>query len=360
MRRYAKRLVALAVLLVFAGVAVGIGFATNSFGGIYTLPLPGGTSLGSHPYTVKAVFSNAVDLVPKSTVRVNDVAVGSITSLTVPPGSWNAVVTMQINSDVHLPANAMAEVTETSLLGENYIELAPEPGVAATGTLSSGATIPLDRTTTNATVEEVLGALSLLLNGGGLAQFHTITTELNKALSGNETQIRSSLTEIDVLVANLNQHRGDIVSALNGLNQLGATLKQRDTQIGYVLDDLTPGLAVLNQQRQQLVSMLNSLHTLSTVAVSTINASQKQTVTDLTALQPILRNLADAGKTLPEALQVLFTFPFPDQVLNDVKGGYLNSFLNVVAQKGTCIYAPFVPGAPVTSPSGVLTCPAQP
>jgi phospholipid/cholesterol/gamma-HCH transport system substrate-binding protein len=291
---------------------------------------------------------------------VNDVPVGSVTSLTVPPGSWNAVVTMEINGDVHLPANAMAEVTETSLLGENYIELAPEPGVTATGTLTADATIPVDRTTTNATVEEVLGALSLLLNGGGLAQFHTITTELNKALSGNESQIRSAVNEIDVLVTNLNAHRGDIVSALNGLNQLGATLKQRDQQIGYVLDDLAPGLQVLNQQRQQLVTMLNSLHTLSTVAVATINASQQQTVTDLTALQPILRNLTDAGKSLPESLQVLFTFPFPDQVLNDVKGGYLNSFLNVVAEKGTCVYAPFVPGAPVTSPSGILTCPAQP
>jgi phospholipid/cholesterol/gamma-HCH transport system substrate-binding protein len=358
MRRYAKRLVALAVLLVIAGVAVGIGFATSSFGGIYSLPLPGGANLGPHPYTVTAVFANAVDLVPKSTVRVNDVAVGNVTSLTVPPGSWNATVTMEINGDVRLPANAMAEVTETSLLGEQYVALAPEPGVAATGRLANGATIPLTRTTTNATVEEVLGALSLLLNGGGLAQFHTITTELNAALSGNETQIRSALTEIDGLVANLDAHRTDIVSALNGLNQLGATLRARDQQIGYVLDDLTPGLQVLNQQRGQLVTMLNSLHSLSTVAVSTINASQKQTVTDLTELQPILRNLNNAGKSLPEALQVLFTFPFPDQVLKDVKGGYLNAFLNDVAQKGTCVYAPLVPGNP--NPVTGQTCPTQP
>ena len=44
--------------------------------------------------------------------------------------------------------------------------------------------IPVSRTTSNATVEEVLGALSLLLNGGGIDQLHTITTQLDAALIG--------------------------------------------------------------------------------------------------------------------------------------------------------------------------------
>ena len=42
--------------------------------GIYSIPLPGGASLGSHPYQVTAQFANVVDLVPQSAVKVNDVA----------------------------------------------------------------------------------------------------------------------------------------------------------------------------------------------------------------------------------------------------------------------------------------------
>jgi phospholipid/cholesterol/gamma-HCH transport system substrate-binding protein len=110
-----------------------------------------------------------------------------------------------------------------------------------------------------------------------------------------------------------------------------------------------------------MVTMLDSLRKLSGVAVTTINSSEANTVTDLKDLQPILRNLANAGKALPDALQVLFTFPFPDGVLGDIKGDYLNAFLNVTAQKGTCVYAPLVPGAQSSSSgSGPLTCPAQP
>ena len=356
-RRLAIAAAAAAVALLTAGCGSSAGF-----GGIYSLPLPGGPSLGAHPYTIKAVFANVVNLVPHSTVRVNDVAVGEVTGLSVPTGSWDATVTMTINGSVKLPANAIAELTSTSLLGEEYVELSAPPGVAGQGTLGNGATIPLDATTANATVEQVLGALSLLLNGGGLAQLHTITVQLNDALSGNEPQVRSMLGEINTLVTNLNAHRSDITSALDGLNQLSRTLSARDQQIGYVLDNLSPGLSVLNSERAQLVTMLNALHKLSGVAVSTINTSQSDTVADLKALQPILRNLANAGKALPDALQALLTFPFPDQVLNDIKGDYLNAFLNVTAQKGTCVYAPLVPGATgvPTSSSGQLTCPPQP
>jgi phospholipid/cholesterol/gamma-HCH transport system substrate-binding protein len=359
-RRAGAVAAAAAVLAVLAGSVAGCS-SSSGFQGIYSLPLPGGPSLGSHPYTVKAVFANVVDLVPHSSVEVNDVAVGQVTGLSVPMGSWNATVTMVVNGNVRLPGNAVAELESSSLLGELYVELAPEPGVPAQGRLRGGSTIPLQRTTQNATVEQVLGALSLLLNGGGLAQIHTITVQLNDALAGNEPQVRSLLSEINTLVTNLNARRSDITSALDGLNQLSQTLSARDQQIGYVLDNLSPGLAVLNQQRQQLVTMLDELHTLSGVAVKTINASEASAIADLNALAPTLRNLADAGNALPQSLQVLFTYPFTDQVLNDIQGDYLNTFLKVTAQPGTCTYAPLVPGAGPSQGNPLKTsCPPQP
>jgi phospholipid/cholesterol/gamma-HCH transport system substrate-binding protein len=206
-------------------------------------------------------------------------------------------------------------------------------------------------------VEQVFGALSLLLNGGGLAQLHTITTQLNAALAGNEPQIRSLLGQIAALIGNLNSHRQDIVSALDGLDSLSATLRARDRQIGHVLDRLTPGLQVLADQRAQLVTMLDALHRLSGVAVHTINASEANFAAGLRALAPTLRELADAGQNLPLALQVLLTYPFTDQVLRDIKGDYLNAYLSIQAAKGTTVIAPVQPHpaatpAPGPSPQG--------
>lgn len=327
-----------------AAMALAVaGCGSGGFNGIYSLPLPGGASLGSHPFTVTAEFANVDDLVPQSAVRVNDVAVGRVSSIYLPPGSWTAHVTMVVNGDVHLPANADAELEQSSLLGEWYVQLSSPPGGLAEGRLGNHALIPLSRTTGNATVEEVLGALSLLLNGGGIAQLHTISTQLTDAFTGNEPELRSLLAQISKLAANLNSRRGAITQAITGLNQLATQLRSRNKQIGNVLSNLAPGLRVIHNQQAQLVTLLNSLHKLTGVTVSTIHKSQANMVGELKALTPILRNLADAGQALPESLQVLLTYPFTDQVLKDIKGDYLNLYLKVTAKPGTTIIPPVTP-----------------
>src|SRR5579859_5278512 len=204
-------LAALATVLV--AVVTGCSSTNGGYNGIYAIPLPGGANVGNHPYQVTAQFTDAGDLVPQSAVMVNDVAVGRVTRIFLPIGSWTANVTMLVNGSVHLPANAIAEISQSSLLGEQFIALSAPPGIAPAGRLAAGAVIPVTRTTSNATVEQVLGALSLLLNGGGIDQLHTITTELNAALSGNEPQIRSLIVNLHTLLANLNAHKQAIIAA---------------------------------------------------------------------------------------------------------------------------------------------------
>jgi phospholipid/cholesterol/gamma-HCH transport system substrate-binding protein len=302
------------------------------------MSLPGGADLGAHPYTVKARFADVLDLVPQASVRVNDVAVGRVTGIALAADGWTALVTMKVNGKVKLPANAYAHLEQSSLLGEKYIQLSAPPATEpATGTLTGGAVIPISRTNRNPEVEEVFGALSMLLNGGGIQQLKTISTELNKALTGNEPQVRDMLTQIDTLVTDLNGHKQDITDALDGVNALSATLAARDQQIGTVLTGLSPGLKVLEDQRGSLVTMLRSLDTLSAVAVDTVNKSKDDMVADLQALAPTLQRLADSGKDLPDSLQVLLTYPFTDEVLNGVKGDYLNVYLDLTAATGTQI-----------------------
>ena len=328
-------------LLVVSLTLAGCG-GSGGFGGVYGMPLPGGADLGSHPFTVTAEFANVHDLVPQAAVKVNDVAVGRVSKITLPRNGWTANVVMLVNGKVHLPADAYAQLAQSSLLGEKYIQLSAPSG-GGQGTLADGSVIPMARTNRDPEVEEVFGALSLLLNGGGIGQLKTITVELNKALGGNEPEIRSMLERVDTLVSDLNDHRGDITDAIDGLDRLSATLASRKQQIGTVLDDLGPGLKVLDQQRGSLVTMLRSLESLSGVAVSTIDKSKADMVADLRSLAPILTNLASAGRDLPQSLQVLLTYPFTDEVLHGVKGDYLNVYLSVAATPGTTIIPPVQP-----------------
>ncbi|WP_162484307.1 MCE family protein [Streptomyces glaucescens] len=340
-------------------LALGLGFTLAlgavtvvppRFDGIQELPLPGGADLGDHPYTVTAELRDVLSLVPQAAVKVNDVAVGRVTDIRL--DGWSARVTMEINGAVRLPADATARLEQSSLLGEKYVQLVAPARETGTRRLADGDVIPVSRTSRNTEVEEVFGALSLLLNGGGVNQLKTITRELNDALGGREGEVRSVLRRVDTLVTDLDEHRGDITDALDAVNRLSATLATREDDVATVLTGLSPGLKTLDRQRGSLLTMLRSLDTLSDVAVATIDASKDDMIADLKAIAPSLRALADAGTDLPDSLQVLLTYPFTDEVLRGVKGDYLNVYLEMTAAPGTRIIPPLVPrDTPSATPS---------
>ncbi len=320
----------LAALLAALTVLTGCGFH-----GLYGMHLPGGADVGSHPLTLTIYFDNVLDLVPQSSVKVNDVPVGRVEDVTLSgkndnsgdraTNGWTAKVTVTVNSDVKLPANARAEVKQTSLLGEKYVDLEQPLDQPSSQPLKSGATIPITRTGSAPETEEVLGALSLLLNGGGLQQIHVITTELNRALDGNESAIRDLLGRLNTFVGSINQQRSQILDSLDKVNRLAVTLNNNRSTIVNALDTFPQALAVLRANRSKLTTVLVSLSRLGTVATHVINATQRNLVSSLKSLAPAVEQLTAAGSNLVDALKIAGTFPFPlKKTLDAVKGDYAN------------------------------------
>jgi phospholipid/cholesterol/gamma-HCH transport system substrate-binding protein len=281
---------------------------------VYELPLPGGADVGENPYSVTVYFDDVLDLVPQSAVKVDDVTVGKVEEISLQ--GYTAEVQLEINRKVKLPDNAVAQIRQTSLLGEKFVSLAP-PAVGATGRLEDGEEIPLARTGRNPEVEEVLGALSLLLNGGGVGQLKTITVELNKVLAGNESHIRSLLSQLDTFMGQLDENKEDIVRAIEALNRLAKATKAQTSSITAALERMPRALDSLDKQRDDLIRMLDALGRLSKVGTRVIEASKANTVKSLQSLAPVLSELADAGRSLPKAMQVFLTYPFVDAVVGN-------------------------------------------
>jgi phospholipid/cholesterol/gamma-HCH transport system substrate-binding protein len=159
--------------------------------------------------------------------------------------------------------------------------------------------VPLSRTRRGAEVEEVLAALGLLLNGGGLAQLKTINVELATALENREPAAKDALHQLDAFVGGLDAQKADIVRAIDALDRLGGHLAEQRAVIGKALDALAPGLTVLAEQRQQLTTALKALGELGRVGTRVVNASRDDTLASIRALQPILEQLVKAGTTCP-------------------------------------------------------------
>lgn len=299
------------------------------FRGVDSIPLPGGPDLGSDPFTVKAEFENVLDLVPQSVVKLNDVSVGKVTKVELEGhGSagqgWHALVTMRVRRDINLADNAEAQVTQTSILGEKFVALTGPKTEAPTGKLGNGDLIPQARTKRSTEIEEVLSALSMLLNGGGIEQVSTITKEVNAAMNGRTSTIKSVLHRVDTFVGTLDRNRGAIVRALDSIDRLTGKLSAERATIADTIDKAGPAIDVLNRNRADLTKMLVSLDKLSRTTTHVINASKADTLANLKSLDKVLRNLNKAGANLPKALETMLTYPFAPTFGNVLKGDYGN------------------------------------
>ncbi|MEH0841225.1 MCE family protein [Micromonospora sp. CPCC 205711] len=306
------------------------------------LPLPGAAPKGDG-YAVTAEFSDVLDLVPRAAVKVDDVTVGSVERISL--AGWTARVTLRVGADVRLPANATAAVRQSSLLGEKYVTLAAPPTAPTSTRLADGDVIPLSRTARSAEVEEVLAALGLLLNGGGLAQLRTINQELGAALDGREPAVRDALGQLDEFIGGLDKQKADMVRALDALDRLSGRLDRQKRTLGEAVDSVAPGLTVLARQRAQLTEALTALGRLGQVGTRVVNRSRDDTLADLRALQPILDQLVRAGDDLPKSLDFMLSFPFPPNVTGAIVGDFVN--LSVTADLDSAsILANLVAAAP--------------
>lgn len=320
-----------AVIGVAAALVSGCGFSP------YDMPLPGGADTGDEPFTVTADFRDVLDLVPQSGVRVNDLPVGKVTDIQL--DGWTAKVTLEVNGDVELPDNTVATIRQTSLLGEKFVSLAP-PATGGVGQLGNGDHLALEQTGRNPEIEEVFSAASLLFNGGGLERTNTIVRELNATLSGNEPEIKELLDTTETFLGQLDDNKDALLTSLEQVNRLAIATNEQTDQITGALDTLPGALDVINDQRDDLVQLLQSLNDLGDVATDVIRESKDDTVANLKALTPILRNLATASDDFAYDFKALLSYPFTDGFVGGsfakASGRCANEDLGTDANTGWC------------------------
>ncbi len=330
-----RRSVAATVLLLVATLFL----SGCKFDGAYDLPLPGNKVDEEDGFYVTAEFADALNVVPRTAVFANDVPVGQVSE--VERVGWHARVKFLIRKDIELPQNIEIDVRQTSLLGEKYLALVePAPGTASDKRLSDGDFIPLSRTTRNPEVEEVLGALSMLLAGGGVGQIKTISHELNAMMNGRQDEVRHLLGNLDRMIGGLNEQKDDIIAAMESIDRLSVTLVKEKEIIGAAIDSMGPALKVLNRQHKGLMTMLRQLDKLGVVGTRVLNASTDNIVASLRHLQPTLTKLGDAGDALAGGLSMLATFPFPKEAANIVRGDYANALFQMDIDLNKIIKSP--------------------
>ncbi len=307
----------LVTLVVVAGIS-GCGWR-----GLNSLPLPGTPGRGPDSFVIQAQMPDVDTLQPNARVRVGDVTVGTVTKIELQ--DWHAVLTMRVNGDVDLPANATAKLGQTSVLGSLHVELGSPTDQPPHGKLRNGSLIPLSRGGAYPSTEQTLGALALVLNGGTTGQLQAITEALSTAFRGRGHDVRSLINQLDIFTANLHDQTGDIIAATDSLNHLAGKLAAQQPVIDRALATIPDALAVVNDERDNLVEAADQLGKFSALTVDTVNKTKVNLVKELKEVGPVLESFANAGPSMTHWLSWLLTYPFANETLEKhLRGDYSN------------------------------------
>lgn len=319
------------ILLRASALAAGSALLAGcSFGGLNSLPLPGTAGHGGGAYSITVEMPDVATLPQNSPVMVDDVTVGSVSGIHAEQradGSFYAAVKLALDKNVVLPANAIAKVSQTSLLGSLHIELAAPPDQPAKGKLVDGSRIAESQTGRYPTTEEVFSALGVVVNKGNVGALEEITDEAYQAVAGRQGQFKDLVPRLAELTAGLNKQVNDIIAAVDGLNRFSAILARDKDNLGRALDTLPEAVRVLNKNRDHIVEAFSSLRRLATVTSHVLSKTKTDFAADLKDLYAVVKAISDNRKNFVTSQQLLLTFPFPNfGIKQAVRGDYLNVY----------------------------------
>ncbi|MEV0434611.1 MCE family protein [Nocardia sp. NPDC050413] len=283
--------IAVAVVVIAALVAVGVYLVT-----------------GVGKNTVTASFTSTTGLYAGDEVRVLGVTVGSIDS--IEPGRGQVQVTMSIDSDIDLPADARAVIIAPSLVSARFVQLAP--AYSGGPKLVDGAQIPLERTAVPVEWDEIKAELTKLSAALGpvgddkQGSFGRFVDTAAQNLDGNGQKFRDTLRELSATLTTLSDGRTDLFATIRNLQKFVEVLSASNEQIVQFSGRLASVSSVLAGASEELGAGLDSLD----VALADVKRFLEGTGGELTEG---VERLADVTQTLvdnrPEIERVLHSGP---------------------------------------------------
>jgi phospholipid/cholesterol/gamma-HCH transport system substrate-binding protein len=209
---------------------------------------------------VKAIFSDVAGLDKESAVRIAGVRKGHVKSIRVLPDG-RAEVTLQVDDDVPLHANALAKVANLGLLGEKYIEL--DPGTAAAPVVTSESiTLPGTQPATFDDVTDQVAAIA--------ADVKAITTSMRAVMGGPTGQqrleeivdnVRGITADVRSLIA---ANRNNVDATMANTRAITENLRIEIPKLAATLDRVANQIGgTVGENREDLRAVVQNLHGLS-------------------------------------------------------------------------------------------------
>ncbi|MBF6169920.1 MCE family protein [Nocardia blacklockiae] len=270
--------------------------------------LPG--SLGALPdrylnehLRVSADFENVAGLYEGNEVDVLGVPVGQVESITA-KGSY-VQVTMLLDKDVRIPADAMAALVNPQLITNRHIELAP--AYDGTGPVMTDRThIPLPRTRTPVELDRILATFDQL---GASLQGDSDTGPMASRvlfplLDGNGDRLRETLDALSAAFETTFANKDQISNTIVKLNDITQVIAQNDQTVRDFSGRLTELVSLMGEQAPGLQAVLTQLNDFVTNTATVVGQNKDQLAGALNRFVEISTQMRANARNLTEIVDV--------------------------------------------------------
>lgn len=207
---------------------------------------------------VRAAFDDVADLVPRASVKIADVPVGTVSSIEL-TDDLRALVTMRLRGDIELPSRVRAELRKTAVLGERYIALIPDRDSG--GVFESGTVIQDVRFVPE--LEELVGSGSELLAAVAADKLAAAIEAGAEGLDGRGPAFAGIIDDLATIVDGYERNSGDLVRLIDGFEQFLAKVGPQSELHGAAFAELAKATTVLAAEDQRLLDTLQQVRLLS-------------------------------------------------------------------------------------------------
>ncbi len=294
-----KRLVTIAAVALAIALVAGAAFLVHSvfFG----------------PKTITAYFPSATGIYPGDEIRVSGVKVGTIDSIT--PEGTQAKMTLKVDRDVPVPAEAKAVIVAQNLVAARYVQLAPAYRSGDGPTMGDGGVIPSERTAVPVEWDDVKTQLMRLATELGpksdspnavsdTSVNRFIDSAANALGNGNGEKLRETLAQLSGVARVFAEGSGNIVDIIKNLQLFVSTLRDSKDQIVLFENRLATLTSVLDDNRSDLDAALKNLSVAITEVQRFVAGTRNQTAEQIQRLGNLTQVLVDNRLAFENVLHI--------------------------------------------------------
>jgi phospholipid/cholesterol/gamma-HCH transport system substrate-binding protein len=214
---------------------------------------------GAETIEVTAAFDDVGDMATGAPVTMSDIRVGKVSAIRLE--GTEAVATLELDPEANVPADVVARVRRTSVLGERIVDLVVPEGSGTSELLADGSDI--SETEVRSDLEDLVDEGSEVLGAVAASDLAVMIDQSGRGFGGRGEELRSILNSYSEIVGAYAERGEMLKNLISNLDQFNATVAGEAESHRQAIRNTARSIEMLSEESDELERAIVSLNRLA-------------------------------------------------------------------------------------------------